>query len=1199
MGTMIQREGLTEADFRGDRFGDHPVALQGNNDVLCLTQPDLIRGLHRAYLSAGADIIETNSFNSNAVSQVDYGLEGLVEEMNRKAAVLAREAVDDAMRAGASRPRFVAGVLGPTSKTTSLSPDVSNPGFRAITFDELVSVYETSVRGLIAGGVDLLLIETVFDTLNCKAAIFAVDRVSEESGCRPPIMISGTITDASGRTLSGQTPEAFLNSVSHAPNLLSIGFNCALGAKELRPHVRVLSEHASCCVSVHPNAGLPNQFGAYDQGPEDMATILREFALSGWVNIVGGCCGTTPEHIRAIVDALCAVPPRSVPSIPRHCRLSGLDAFTITPDANFVNVGERTNVAGSRRFLRLINSGQFDEALDVARDQVENGAQIIDVNMDEPMLDAAAAMTRFLNLVASEPDISRVPVMIDSSDWAVIEAGLKCIQGKGIVNSLSLKEGETAFLEKARLARRYGAAVLVMAFDEDGQADTLERRKAVCERSYRLLVDRAGIPPEDILLDPNVFAIATGIEAHNRYAGDFIEAVRFIKQTLPHCSVSGGISNVSFSFRGNNAIREMIHSVFLYHAIRAGLDMGIVNAGQLTVYDDIPAEQREIVEDAVLNRCEDAADRLLELARTVRGAGKTREKDLAWRELPVADRLKHALVEGITTFIEEDVEEARLAADRALAVIEGPLMDGMNAVGDLFGSGRMFLPQVVKSARVMKQAVACLLPYMEAGESGPGAAATIVLATVKGDVHDIGKNIVGVVLQCNNYRVIDLGVMTPCETILKTAREANADVIGLSGLITPSLHEMVNVAEEMERLGCDIPLLIGGATTSELHTAVKIAPAYSGPTVHVRDASRSVRVVGSLVNRTQRASFTADTAARYEGLRTSHESSGRELVSLACARENALLLDWRPGTAFTPKQPGVHVLRDVDLEAILPCIDWGPFFWAWDLRGRYPAILEDSEKGEQARGLLADAKALLQQIVDEDLLRAHAAVGLFPAASSGDDVLVYADAGREEVLSVLHFLRQQIRKKPGNPNLCLADFVAPAASGVEDSVGVFAVTAGHGAEELAERFVKQHDDYSAIMVRILADRLAEAMAEWLHLRIRREYWGYAPGEELSLEDMLRVRYQGIRPAPGYPGCPDHTEKQTIFDLLDATDTLGMHLTESYAMRPAASVCGVVFAHPQSRYFSIQPIEADQLADYARRKGWTAEQADKWLGQTLA
>jgi 5-methyltetrahydrofolate--homocysteine methyltransferase len=1196
---MIQEHGLSADAFHGNRFAGHSIPLQGNNDILCLTWPDVIRGIHGQYLAAGADIIETNSFNANAISQADYGLEGIVEELNVAAARLARESVDAVMAADPSRPRFVAGVLGPTPRTASLSPDVNNPGFRAVTFDDLVSAYDQAARGLIAGGVDLLLIETVFDTLNCKAAIFAVERVFEELGRSLPLMISGTITDASGRTLSGQTVEAFLNSVSHAGTLLSIGLNCALGARELRAHVKELSEKAPFFVSAHPNAGLPNQFGGYDQGADEMAGILREFAEHGFLNIVGGCCGTTPEHIRALVASLGDLPPREVPARPPTLRLSGLDAFTVTPETNFVNVGERTNVAGSRKFLRLITSGAFEEALDVARDQVENGAQIIDVNMDEAMLDAVAAMTQFLNLVASEPNISRVPVMVDSSDWNVLEAGLKCLQGKGIVNSLSLKEGEEEFLARARTVRRYGAAVLVMAFDEQGQADTLQRRKEVCERSYRLLVDVAGIPPEDIIFDPNIFAIATGMEAHNGYAVDYIETVRFIKKHLPSCAVSGGVSNVSFSFRGNDAIREMIHSVFLYHAIAAGMDMGIVNAGQLTVYDDIPPEQRDIVEDAVLNRRPDAADRLLELAQTVHGSGKAREQDLSWREQPVNERLKHALVEGITTFIEEDVEEARRAAERALDVIEGPLMAGMNVVGDLFGSGRMFLPQVVKSARVMKQAVSFLLPYMDTGEDAVRTSGTIVMATVKGDVHDIGKNIVGVVLRCNSIRVIDLGVMTPCEMILQKAVEENADMIGLSGLITPSLHEMVNVAGEMERLGMNIPLLIGGATTSELHTAVKIAPAYSGPVVHVKDASRSVQVVSQLLSDTHRPRFVDSVDRRYDELRESHETTSRELVSLADARACGLELDWKSYVPPVPAKPGLHVLRDIDLGEIVPCIDWGPFFWAWDLKGRYPAILDDPEKGEEATKLLQDARELLDRIVTDRLLHAHAAFGLFPAARSGDDVLVYADDDRQEVRGVLRFLRQQLSKKAGNPNLSLADFVAPLDSEREDHIGVFAVTAGHGAEELAGRYVAANDDYNAIMVRVLADRLAEALAEWLHLQIRRDYWGYAPDENLSFEDILRVRYQGIRPAPGYPGCPDHTEKRTIFDLLDAERNADMQLTESQVMQPPASVCGVVFSHPESRYFSIQPIQRDQLADYATRKGWTDAEAEKWLGPVLA
>ncbi len=1203
MGTMIQARGLTEDEFRGDRFRDHPRPLQGNNDILCLTQPELVREIHRAYLEAGADIIETNSFNSNRFSQQEHGTDQWVYELNRTAASLARQAADEATAATPDKPRFVAGVLGPTGKTCSFSPDVADPGFREVTFDDLRETYADAVRGLLDGGADLLLIETVFDTLNAKAAVFAVEEVLEARDLHVPLMISGTITDAGGRTLTGQTAEAFLYSLAHPSTLLSIGFNCALGAAELRPHIQELAEKAECCVSAHPNAGLPNEFGTYDQTPQVMAGFMREFAEAGFLNIAGGCCGTTPEHIRALADALRDLPPRRIPNLRRQCRLSGLEGRVISRDSLFVNVGERTNVAGSRKFLRLIREERYAEALEVARQQVENGAQIIDVNMDDAMLDGPACMTRFLNLVASEPEIARVPVMLDSSDWSVIEAGLKCLQGKGVVNSLSLKEGETTFIERARAVRRCGAAVLVMAFDEDGQADTLERRVAVCERSYRLLVEQAGVPPEDIILDCNVFAIATGIDAHRSYARDFIEAVRVLRERLPHCLFSGGISNVSFAFRGNNAVREMIHSVFLYHAVRAGLNMGIVNAGQLTVYEEIPPDAREIVEDAVLDRRPDAGERLLELAETVRDHGKRHDRrDLSWRNAPVDERLKHALIHGVTEFIEADVEEARRGANRALEVIEGPLMNGMNAVGDLFGAGKMFLPQVVKSARVMKEAVAVLLPYIEQ-EKGAGAetvaAPRVLLATVKGDVHDIGKNIVGVVLQCNNYEVIDLGVMTPAALILETAKRENVDIVGLSGLITPSLHEMGRVAAEMQRQGLDLPLLVGGATTSELHTAIRIAPLYEGPVVHVKDASVSVSVVARLLDPATRAEYVQSVKARQAELRSSHTRNVRVLCSLAAARRNALAIDWSRYTPPAPVDGGPHILREIPVEELIPYIDWSMFLYAWDLKGRYPDVLEHPEKGEEARKLIADARELLAEIAAKKQLHAHAVFAVLPAVRDGDDIVLFAPDGAAAPLAVFRCLRQQMQKTGDSPNLCLADFVAPSDAGVRDYLGLFAVTAGHGARELAETFAANNDDFRAIMARILADRLAEALAERLHERVRREFWGYAPDENLTLPEMLALKYRGIRPAPGYPACPDHAGKVTIFEVLEARQHLDVELTDSFMMVPEASVCGLYFAHPAARYFDVGRIQEDQLADYAKRSGLSVETVRRRLETRLA
>ena len=1222
MGTMIQRHRLEEADYRGERFKDWPSDLKGNNDLLSLTRPDIIRGIHEAYLEAGADIIETNTFNATSVSMEDYGMQELVYELNLAGARLAREAADAVTAQTPHKPRFVAGVLGPTGKTCSISPDVNNPGFRNITFDELVTAYTEAVGGLIEGGVDIILIETVFDTLNAKAAVFAVRSYFERHGVELPIMISGTITDASGRTLSGQTTEAFWNSLSHAEPI-SFGLNCALGAEELRQYVEEVSKVVTCHVNVHPNAGLPNAFGEYDESPEHMATQLGEWAEAGFLNIIGGCCGTTPDHIRAIAEAVAPFPPRKLPRVEKQCRLSGLEPFNIGPDSLFVNVGERANVTGSARFKRLILEGQYDEALDVCREQVENGAQIIDINMDEAMLDGEQAMITFLNLIASEPDIARVPVMIDSSKWEIIEAGLKCVQGKGIVNSISLKEGEDRFVAHARKLRKYGAAVIVMAFDEEGQADTRARKAEICARSYDVLVNQVGFPAEDIIFDPNIFAVATGIEEHDNYAVDFIEATRWIKQNLPHALVSGGVSNVSFSFRGNNPVREAIHSVFLYHAIRAGMDMGIVNAGQLAVYEELPAELRERVEDVVLNRRPDATERLLEIADKYRGDGgpAARKEDLAWRSLPVAKRLEHALVKGIDTHVVEDTEEARLHFERPIQVIEGPLMAGMNVVGDLFGEGKMFLPQVVKSARVMKKAVAHLLPFIEAEKKqGARAAGKILMATVKGDVHDIGKNIVGVVLQCNNFEVIDLGVMVPAQQILDAAREHDVDIIGLSGLITPSLDEMVHIAREMQRLGFSIPLMIGGATTSKAHTAVKIDQQYDQPTVWVKDASRAVGVAQNLISETGREAFVAELAGEYERVRASHarRDDQRVLVSIDEARANRHVIDWQackpPVPAVIsgtlPEEPEretgpVEVLRkdgaalvvyhDIPLATLVAYIDWTFFFHAWELRGRYPRILEDEEKGEEANRLFNDAQAMLGQIIDECWLTARAVAGFFPANSIGDDIEIHAG----DSCRVMHFLRQQTRQPEGRPNHCLADYVAPKDSGREDYLGGFACTAGLGIDERVAAFEAEHDDYNAIMLKALADRLAEACAEWLHARVRRRLWAYAPDERLDNEALIAEQYTGIRPALGYPACPDHSEKDTLWALLDAEANTGIWLTEAKAMVPTASVSGVYFAHPESRYFAVGKIGRDQVEDLARRKGVDVGEVERWLAPNLA
>ena len=1205
MGTVIQKHQLEESHFRGDRFAAHPSDLKGNNDLLSLTQPKLIKGIHRSFLNVGADVIETNTFNATCVSQADYGLEDLARELNRVAAEIAREAIiDHIAHHGADTPKFVAGVLGPTNRTASVSPDVNDPGFRNIDFETLRAAYHEACEGLLDGGVDLLLIETVFDTLNAKAAIFAVRECLEARGVELPLMISGTITDRSGRTLTGQTPEAFWNSVRHA-GPVSIGLNCALGAKDLRPHIEALSRVADVHVSVHPNAGLPNAFGEYDESAEYMADIIGDFAASGLVNIVGGCCGTTPEHIRAIAEAVSGMPPRRCPELPRVCRLSGLEALDITPDKGFINVGERTNVTGSPKFARLIKDGDLEAAVEVARQQVENGAQIIDVNMDEGMLDSVALMGRYLNLIASDPDISRVPVMIDSSNWEVIEAGLRCLQGKGVVNSISLKEGDQKFIEQARLVRRYGAAVVVMAFDEDGQADTTERKFAICERSYRLLVDEVGFPPEDIIFDPNVLTVATGIAEHNDYALAFFDATRLIKERLPYAMVSGGLSNVSFSFRGNNPVREAMHSAFLYHGIKHGLDMAIVNAGQLGIYEQVDPPLLRHIEDVLFNRDEEATDRLIDFARGVHGEAKVVERDLAWRDAPVEERLSYALVRGIADFVVEDTEQARLAYPTPLGVIEGPLMDGMGVVGDLFGAGKMFLPQVVKSARVMKKAVAHLIPYIEEQKKLTGdtrAQARVVLATVKGDVHDIGKNIVGVVLQCNNFEVIDLGVMVPMKDILDTVERERADLVGLSGLITPSLEEMVLVAREMQRRGMDVPLLIGGATTSRAHTAVKIAPAYQGPTVHVKDASRAVGVATNLLSDDMKPGFVAKIADEYATVRQRHaeRQRGADLLPLSQARANRAALDWSAYEARAPHRPGIHVLEDYPLEELVPYIDWTPFFVAWELAGRFPRILDDEVVGEQARQLYADAQAMLADIVGNKRLRARAVFGLFPAnAVEGEDIAVYRDDSRAETLTVLHSLRQQGRKPDGQPNFALADFLAPAQSRIEDHLGAFAVTTGIGLDDMVAAFEAEHDDYAAIMAKALADRLAEAFAERLHELVRRDYWGYARDERLDSDALIAERYQGIRPAPGYPACPDHTEKRLLWQLLDVEHNAGIVLTDSYAMMPAASVSGWYFAHPESRYFGVGKIARDQVADYAERKGMSLAETERWLAPNLS
>ena len=1201
MGSMIQTYGLQEADYRGERFRDYHRDVKGNNDLLVLTQPQLIKGIHTAYLEAGADILETNTFNSTQVSQADYGMEELVYELNVEGARVARAACDAMTAQTPERPRFVAGVLGPTSRTATISPDVNDPAFRNVTFDQLVDNYREATRGLIDGGADIILIETIFDTLNAKAAIFAVQAYFDEIGFELPIMISGTITDASGRTLSGQTTEAFWYSVAHAKPL-SVGLNCALGAQELRAYVYALSQCADTLVSAHPNAGLPNEFGEYDETPEQMAAIVEEFAQSGLVNILGGCCGTTPDHIRAIAKAVEKMAPRRVPELPPACRLSGLEPFVIDEQSLFVNVGERTNITGSAKFARLIREENYTEALEVALQQVQSGAQVIDINMDEGMLDSHKAMVTFLNLIAGEPEISRVPIMIDSSKWEVIEAGLKCVQGKCIVNSISMKEGEAEFLARAKLCRRYGAAVIVMAFDEQGQADTEARKNAICKRSYDLLVNEIGFPPEDIIFDPNVFAVATGIDEHNNYAVDFINACTFIRRELPYAKISGGISNVSFSFRGNNPVREAIHAVFLYHAIRAGLSMGIVNAGQLAIYEDIPAELRERVEDVILNRRPDGTERLLEVAEKYAAEGsKKPEEDLAWRAWPVVKRLEHALVKGITAFIEADTEEARQQFERPIQVIEGPLMDGMNVVGDLFGQGKMFLPQVVKSARVMKQAVAYLTPFIEAAkEKGSRSNGRILMATVKGDVHDIGKNIVGVVLQCNNFEVIDLGVMVACEEILRVAKEKEVDIIGLSGLITPSLDEMSFLAGELERQGLKLPLLIGGATTSRVHTAVKIDPSYrAGPVVHVNDASRAVGVASALLSADKGEEYAAGIRAEYAKISAAHfrAQQNKKRLTLAAARANAPQTDFTK-TVRKPTFLGIRSFSDYSLEELAGYIDWTPFFQTWELAGRFPAILDDALVGEAARALYDDAQKMLKRIIDEKWFTAKATIGFWPANSVGDDIRVYADDSRAREIATFHTLRQQLEKREGRFNAALSDFIAPEVSKVPDYIGAFVVTAGIGEDVIADRFKNANDDYSSILVKALADRLAEAFAERMHERVRKEFWAYAPDESLSADDLILEKYQGIRPAPGYPAQPDHTEKATLFALLDAENTAGVTLTESYAMWPGSSVSGLYYSHPESYYFGVGKIERDQVEDYAARKGMDAADIERWLAPIL-
>jgi 5-methyltetrahydrofolate--homocysteine methyltransferase len=1202
MGTMIQSYKLQEEDYRGNRFAQSKSELKGNNDLLSLTRPHIIKEIHAAFLEAGTDILETNTFNANPISLADYNQQELTYELNFASARLAREAADEFTKVTPEKPRFVAGAMGPTNRTLSLSPDVNDPGYRAVSFEEVVDAYEQQIHGLMDGGVDLLLVETVFDTLNCKAALFAIQDYFEKTGKIVPVMVSGTIVDASGRTLSGQTTESFWISVSHMPYLLSVGLNCALGSKQMRPFIQELSRIATCRVSLYPNAGLPNEFGGYDESPEFMAEQTRDYAISGFLNIVGGCCGTQPRHIRAIADSVGGVRPRQIPKVEPYLRLSGLEPLIVRPETNFINVGERTNVTGSKVFANLILKNDFDSAISVAKQQVENGAQIIDINMDEGMLDSEAAMKRFLNLLGAEPDISRVPFMIDSSKWSVLEAGMKCVQGKAVINSISLKEGEDRFIEQARLIRKYGAAVIVMAFDEDGQADSLERRIEICSRAYKILTEKVDFPAQDIIFDPNILTVATGIEEHNNYAVDFIAATKWIKENLPLAKVSGGVSNISFSFRGNNTVREAMHTAFLYHAIKAGLDMGIVNAGQIEVYDEIEPQLKELVEDVLLNRRPDSTERLIDFAESVKSNGKAEVKVDAWRSLPVRERLAHALVKGIVDFIDEDTEEARQLEDKPLSVIEGPLMDGMSIVGDLFGEGKMFLPQVVKSARVMKKAVAYLIPYIEAEKklsADTRPRAKVLLATVKGDVHDIGKNIVGVVLACNNYEVIDLGVMVPRDKIIEAAKAHNVDVIGLSGLITPSLDEMVDFAREMERQGMTLPLLIGGATTSRVHTAVKIAPEYSHTTIHVLDASRSVPIVSKLVSDENKDDFQSDIKKEYEELRQdySRRKTVKQMLRLEDARKNITQLDWENFTPVRPNKLGITEIKNLPLATLRPYIDWTPFFITWQLTGKYPAILDDKTVGLEARRLFDDANRLLDKIINEGSLQANGVFGLFPANSIGDDIEISNLEG--EAVETIHMLRQQTAKRAGQPNRSLSDYIAPKSTGKTDYIGAFAVTTGIGIEKIVEKFQKDHDDYNSIMVKALADRLAEAFAEYLHERVRKDYWGYAPDEKLSNEELIKEAYQGIRPAPGYPANPDHTEKPALFNLIDAENITGITLTESFAMSPAASVCGWYFGNPKSEYFRLGDIDKDQVIDYHVRKGMTVAEIERWLSPIIS
>ena len=1206
MGTMVQRHKPTEEDFRGTVFQNHPCDLKGNNDVLSITQPDIIKNIHRAYLEAGSDVIETNTFSSSRIPQLDYQLESKVRELNLASARIAREAADEFTEKNPAKPRFVAGAIGPTNKTLSLSPDVNDPGFRAVTFQEVVDGYYEQIDALVEGGVDVLMVETQIDTLICKAALYAIQQYRRDKNMRLPVMVSGSIVDQSGRTLSGQTAEAFWISIAHMPDMISVGLNCSLGSPQIRPFIQEIARVATCRVSLYPNAGLPNEMGGYDETPQIMAKYAREYAEAGFVNFLGGCCGSTPDHIKAIAEAVTDLPPRVIPQIEPLLQLSGLEPLVVRADANFLNIGERTNVAGSRKFARLIKEGQYEEALSIAAEQVESGAQVVDVNMDEGMLDSEAVMRTFLNLIASEPEISKVPLMIDSSKFHVIEAGLRCAQGKCIVNSISLKEGEDVFREHALKCLEYGAAVVVMAFDESGQADSYERRIQICKRAYDILTKEVGFPPQDIIFDPNILTVATGIDEHNNYAVDFIKATEWIKKNLPYAKVSGGVSNISFSFRGNEVVREAMHSAFLYHAVKAGLDMGIVNAGQLTIYEQIDPELLQLVEDVLLNRRPDATERLVDFAEQIKNkGGAIKEKDEEWRKLPVAKRLEYALVKGIVDYIEEDTEECRPMFERPIQVIEGPLMDGMSVVGDLFGAGKMFLPQVVKSARVMKKAVAVLLPYIEAEKTADSRAqGKVLMATVKGDVHDIGKNIVGVVLACNNFEVIDLGVMVSCDAILKAAVEHSVDVIGLSGLITPSLDEMVFVAKEMERLGMKIPLLIGGATTSRIHTAVKIEPGYSGPVIHVLDASRSVPVVQNLITDETVEKFTADIREEYAKMRTEHadRQQAKKLVPIKEARENRQQIDWNQAKIVAPKKIGATPLgaADVSLKTLRNYIDWSPFFIAWEMTGKYPAIFENPKYGAEAKRLFDEASALLDKIIDGDLIKARGVYGLFPANSIGDDIEVYSDESRTKVLGVFHTLRQQGEKREGEPNRALADFIAPrkSAGGKDDYIGAFVVTAGIGAEELAQKYQSENDDYNSILVKALADRLAEAFAEYLHEQVRKSYWGYASEEKLSPEDLIKERYEGIRPAPGYPAQPDHTEKDVLFALLDAEKHTGITLTESKAMYPAASVSGIYFANAESKYFGLGQIDRGQVEDYARRKNMPIGEIERWLRPVL-